>query len=29
MRWLGHEAHLEGKRNEMVGACDIHGGQEK
>ena len=26
MRRSGHVAYMEGKRNEMVGACGIHGG---
>jgi len=29
MRWSGHVAHMEGKRNEMVGARGTHGGEEK
>ena len=29
MRRSGHVAHIEGKRNETVGACGTHGGEEK
>ena len=29
MRWPVHVAHMEGKRNEMAGACGTHGGEEK
>ena len=29
MRWSGHEAYMEEKRKEMVGARGTHGGEEK